>query len=243
MIVFLTSHMGGHPVGDHNTALPFIEDNAFMDQLKARWPENAKVLLMTADPAQPELLDARVKLMSASCRLSGLSLHSMTPCDDRNAEVTERLNDFDVIIFSGGHVPTQNAFFQKIHLKEKMKDYHGILITISAGTMNCASTVYAHPELNGEAVDPAYQRFIPGLGITELQILPHFQWLRTISLDGLDAIREIAASDSFGRTFHCLNDGSYVLIENGVSTLYGESYTLHDGVLTQICKDNQSILL
>jgi len=31
--------------------------------------------------------------------------------------------------------------------------------------MNCADTVYAQPEEPGEAVDPDYQRFIPGLGL------------------------------------------------------------------------------
>ena len=34
--------------------------------------------------------------------------------------------------------------------------------------MNCAETVYAQPELEGESMDPEYQRFLPGFGITKL---------------------------------------------------------------------------
>ena len=117
------------------------------------------------------------------------------------------------------------------------------MIGISAGTMNCASTVYAHPELDGEAVDPDYQRFIPGLGLCEHQILPHFQYIRTLTLDGMRAIDEIAASDSRGRCFLCLNDGAYALQKDGKTTVYGEAYLLQNGVLTQICRDNESTLL
>lgn len=30
-----------------------------------------------------------------------------------------------------------------------------------------------------------------------------------------------------------LNDGSYIMIKDGVTTLYGETYTLSDGVITK----------
>ena len=33
------------------------------------------------------------------------------------------ISETDVIILTGGHVPTQNAFFNKIGLKEKLKGY------------------------------------------------------------------------------------------------------------------------
>jgi len=48
------------------------------------------------------------------------------------------LYDYDVVILAGGHAPTQNAFFHKIKLKELLKIFDGIVIGISAGTMNCA---------------------------------------------------------------------------------------------------------
>ena len=175
---------------------------------------------------------------------AGIEFSEFAMLDRRNDEFAQELIwESDMIILAGGHVPTQNAFFHKIGLKEKYASYHGIVIGISAGTMNCASTVYAHPELDGEAVDPDYQRFIPGLGLCEHQILPHFQYIRTLTLDGMRAIDEIAASDSRGRCFLCLNDGAYALQKDGKTTVYGEAYLLKDGVLTQICRDNESTLL
>ena len=54
--------------------------------------------------------------------------------------------NYDVILLGGGHVPTQNKFFKEIRLREKIKDFDGIIIAISAGSMNSADIVYCQPE-------------------------------------------------------------------------------------------------
>ena len=70
--------------------------------------------------------------------------------------------------------------------------------------MNCAETVYALPELDEEAVDPDYCRFIPGLGLTSRMIIPHFQAVQYDVVDGLNAIWDIAFPDRIGKTFIAL---------------------------------------
>ena len=44
-----------------------------------------------------------------------------------------------MLIFPGGHVPTQNAFYHRLRLRA----FSGLVIAWSAGSMNCAETVYA----------------------------------------------------------------------------------------------------
>ena len=51
----------------------------------------------------------------------------------------------DMVILSGGHVPTQNAFFRKIRLRHLLHKYNGVVMGISAGSMNCAGEVYKAP--------------------------------------------------------------------------------------------------
>ena len=109
--------------------------------------------------------------------------------------------------------------------------------------MNCADVVYAGPELEGEAVDPLYERWITGLGITNINIFPHFQSLRDGYLDGLRLVEDITFDDSVGHEIIALNDGSYIMLENGQATLYGEAYRIKDRQLTQICKDGEHIIL
>ena len=106
--------------------------------------------------------------------------------------------------------------------------------------MNSAETVYAHPELPGEATDPAYRRFLPGLGLTQKMILPHYQMLKDETLDGLRVMEDIAYPDSCGRRFYVLVDGSYLYIDGRCETLCGEAYLLADGVLTQITAADES---
>lgn len=109
--------------------------------------------------------------------------------------------------------------------------------------MNCASTVYAQPELEGEAVDPDYRRFIPGLGLTEHMVVPHYQMLCGTVLDGLRVIEDITLPDSVGHRFFLLPDGSYILEEAGSATLYGEAYLAKDRTIEQICRQGECLRL
>ena len=149
----------------------------------------------------------------------------------------------DVILLGGGHVPTQNAFMERIGLKERLRKYEGFIIGWSAGSMNCAEIVYAGPESEGEAIDPNYQRWISGLGLTKANILPHFQRLEGDILDGFRLIEDITYADSIGHEIVALNDGSYIVIDDGIETLYGEAYSIKDGFRKQICKNGESVIL
>ena len=230
MTLFLTSHIGGSVRKDgQRIQSSLITDNNLINNLKARWPEQAKVLFIAANPNDIEKSESYRNAFLYAFPFHGMTIQTYAVCDCRNEEIITQLSDYDVIILSGGHVPTQSIFFQHIELKEKLDGYNGIIIGISAGTMNCAEIVYAHPELAGEAVDPNYLRFIPGLGLTSRMILPHYQMIKDDVLDHLRVFEDIAYPDSYGHEFYALNDGSYIISENGIETLYGEAYRIRDG--------------
>ncbi len=220
-----------------------IEENGLLDSLKSIWIQNARVLIICADPCDYEKNDSVCACLKESFPMSGLSISCIDPCDGRNPSIIERIRDIDVIVLAGGHVPTQNKFMKQIRLKEHLSDFHGIVVAWSAGSMNCAGNVYAGPELEGEAVDPFYERWISGIGITDVNIFPHFQSLKDDYLDGLRLIEDITFPDSMGHEIIALNDGSYILIDEGHETLYGEAYMIKDGQINQICKDNESVVL
>ena len=146
-------------------------------------------------------------------------------------------------MLGGGHVPTENRFFELIRLREKLQTYEGIILGVSAGTMNSADVVYAQPELPGESVDPNYQRYLRGLGLTDIQVLPHYQMVKNFTLDGKRLFEDITYGDSYGNEFIALEDGSYIRIMNGETKLYGRAHRIAEGVLTTICEENESIIL
>ena len=56
-------------------------------------------------------------------------------------------------------------------------------------------------------------------------------------------IEDITFADSVDHEFIALNDGSYIMIADGKTTLYGEAYVIKDRQLTQICQDDRSVSL
>ena len=244
MKAMLTSSLGG-AIKMNGKRIPdvLIQQNGLLDKLKSIWIQDARVLIVCANPDNHEKNDGVYACLKEALPMSGLSVSYLAQCDDRNPDIIENLPDMDVIILAGGHVPTQNGFMKQLRLKERLLEFKGILVAWSAGSMNCAEVVYAGPELEGEALDPLYERWITGLGITNINIYPHFQKLRDEYLDGMRLIEDITFEDSVGHEIIALNDGSYIMIENGQTTLYGEAYRIQDRQLTQLCKDGECIVL
>ena len=242
MIAYLTSHIGGSYKKD-GVRFPtqLNTDNGFLDSLRRHWKSNSNILILSADSDAAEVNDSIRDIFAEAFPMSGLPVREILICDNRNKNLAENLSDFDVIILAGGHVPTQNIFFERIGLKDSIKDFDGILIGISAGTMNSAEIVYAQPELEGESIDKGYRRFLSGLEITKFMILPHYQDIKDSLLDGKRLFEDITYPDSYGREFYALTDGSYVIIENGAAALFGEAYLIKDGTAEQICEKDKSI--
>lgn len=166
----------------------------------------------------------------------GLSLSGFDILDRNSARCTKELIDkADMIIAMGGHVPTQNSFFQEIDLKKHLQEFRGIWIGSSAGSMNSATLVYAQPELEGEVIDSTYQRFVPGLGLTEKMMIPHYSSWKNEVVDGFRLLEDVTYPDSQGHTFYLMEDGSYVLgdTEEKKEEVIGNYYVLRDGVIVQ----------
>lgn len=238
MRAILTSILGGRCY--HNGIRvpgPIISDNGCLEKVRSFWPEDAGVVLIASDPEDYVKNDSVLNCFKEALPMSGLTASYVTMSDERNAA----LPDADVFILTGGHVPTQNAYFHRIGLKEKLLQKDVLILAWSAGSMNCAEDVYAGPEFEGEATDPNYRRWLKGLGITKTNIFPHFETLRDDILDGMRLIEDITLHDSMGHEFLALNNGSYIVIDDGREELFGEAYSIADGKITKICDNGVSV--
>ena len=236
MKLFLTSNIGGSiKVDGKRVPTRLCEDNDMLRNIKDRWIDNSKVLIVGGAADDTAVNDSIRNIFVSAFVMSDLMIDKMDICDNRNLGIIEDIKDYDAVILTGGHVPTQNKFFEDINLKKYLKDYQGIVIGISAGSMNCADTVYAQPELDGESIDPNYRRFIKGLGITKYNVLPHYQDIKDDMLDEKRLFEDITYADSYGQRFYTLEDGSYILIENEAAILYGAAYLISEGKIEKIC--------
>lgn len=245
MRLFLTSS----PIGVYRSEEPldysgFNPANGMVDELKKYWKEDARCLLISAFPDEYDLNDRMRADYYHIIKDTGLSIHGIDICDRRNGkEKADNLRKYDFVILGGGHVPTENAFFKSISLAENFIGFEGLVMGISAGTMNSARIVYAQPEMPGEAADPAYERFIPGLGLTEYNILPHYNAVKNDVIDGQRLIEDITFDDSYGHTFYAITDGSYLLQTEDGAEIRGEAYMIRDGRIEQICSSGSALVL
>ena len=245
MTLFLTSS----PCDDNvpkGCELPcvYFERNEFVANLRKYVAPGGRLLVIAAWPDDYARNDEMAQTFAGCFAWHGMGFSQVDVLDRRNVERADELvAASDVILLAGGHVPTENAFFKSLGLRELLVGYTGVIMGVSAGSMNAADTVYVQPEEAGEAVDPHFVRWTQGLGLTDKNILPHYNMVKDNILDGLRLFEDVTYPDSAGHPLYVLPDGSYILEADGASTLYGEAYLLHNGVMEYICREGESITL
>ena len=229
----------------------FTGDNGFLAAVKAELAQAVKarrgkagrprVLLISAAPDDLAFTKSVHKGMGLCIHRSGIRTAGITMLDRRNAmDAALLVKDADWVILCGGHTPTQNRFIHEIGLKELLEGYDGVVMGCSAGSMNCADTVYAHPELEGEAIDPSYKKWLRGVGLTDIRIVPHYGQVRQMQIDGKRLFEDIVVPDSAMSRFYTFPDGGYIMCKDGRSTLYGTAWEITRRSLRQVSFENKS---
>ncbi len=230
MVVYLTSSFIPYKdLGAYEKIEPG-ECCGFFDDLKKEWKNPSNILYIPCDPKASEENDNQLKRVLDAFVLSGLEVNEAKIFEeDKASSIEESISWADVVYLSGGHAPTQLAFMNRIGLKKALLDYDGIVIGLSAGSVNAAFFSYQLPELPGEATDPNFTRFAFGLDLTNIQIIPHSDAMQDFVLDGMKFIDDIVLPDSYGQRFYMITDGSYFKIKNGKSVFKGTGSIIEDG--------------
>ena len=241
MVVFLTSSFVEYQPKEGYVPKPLDESNHFGDNLRKYWKENSNFLVFTSDPLDTKMTDHVVEEMYDAFTLAGFSLGEIRSFDYRSIGAEETAKEAlkkamqwaDVFFLAGGHCPTENAFMKECDLKSLIHNpdvFDGIFIGLSAGSVNAAEDVYLIPELKGESIDPEFVRFTDGLGLTDINMLPHSQHMETVMLDGKHMIDDIVSGDSSGREIYVIPDGTYFMIRNGMTEFFGTGKIMENSV-------------
>ena len=208
--------------------------NGFADRLRACLPNRPKTLFICSDPSSHDMTKSFIQITKDAFGRAGIPLGRCTALDAKNSRWAYRLvAESDFIILMGGHVPTQNAFFHRIHLRRLIKKFEGTVMGISAGSMNAAEEVYSQPEETGES-SPSFQRFLSGLGLAQINILPHYQQVKDYLLDGKRLYEDVTFADSMGKVFHVFPDGTYYFQNEEEKLICGEFWRLSDGIMEHL---------
>lgn len=236
MTLFITSS----PYIDGADRAILSNANHFVDRIREALPPFPNVLFVCSNPEDHGGVCQFAAETCAAFLEAGMPFGSYQVLDGTNAgRAYSLVCHSDLIVLSGGHVPTQNAFFRKIRLRHLLHKFEGVVLGISAGSMNMADTVYVQPEESGESLDPEFRRFAPGLGLTEANICPHYQKVRNAMLDGQRLFEDITYADSIGNCFFALPDGSYIYQDEEQMLLCGQAWRIRNGILELLTRDEE----
>lgn len=174
---------------------------------------------------------------------SGIPFKGYEVLDDRNKDnARDILSNADFVFLQGGIIATQLNFLKEIGFADIMKDSDAVVLGKSAGAMNLQDVVYNYPETNEDIGNP---KWLDGLGYSKYMIIPHFN-LDTgneYCMGDFNLLQDYYIPDSIGHILYGIPNGSYIYLEGGIYTLYGEAYTILDGNVTKICDNEQHIIL
>lgn len=212
--------------------------NGLVNQIKGLMDNTNGILFIAANPYDIEKADNYATLIFKGLKLSGVSFSNYFILDDRTRKNTiEYIKESNVIFLGGGETYKQNKFFHDINLKELLRDFEGIIIGQSAGALNMAESVYNSPE-EGALSEPIY---FEGLGLSKINIEPHFI-LDTTEFDDMQIYqRKHLLEESKKRKIYALCDGTHILELDESAIICGEAFLIEDGIITKICGDKQVV--
>lgn len=233
--VILTSRMDTHDTDEYGvrTPHPFGNENGILDTLKSSVKSYGKLLYVASSERDYEITDMYANLIFTSFNLT-LPFESYSILDGRVKDVESLVKSADLIILGGGHVPTQNSYFEKIGLRNILSELDTPVLGISAGSMNMAKLVYCPPELEGEALDKNFKLLLQGLGLTDINVFPHYNDMVDFVLDGLRMMEDIIIPHSFMLPVYILSDGDYIVVKGNKVSYHGSPKLLHCGIMQEI---------
>lgn len=240
--LLMTSTLDCYYKDENGVRIPknFGNKNEILDSIKNNLKKQENFVFVASSPEDYEKTDMYSSVIFKSFAMT-LPFENYFVLDNRTkSQAKEKLQSADLIFLCGGHVPTQNKFFEDINLKQILNGLDTLIIGASAGSMNMADIVYAEPEEEGESIDPNYKTYLNGLGLTKLSVLPHFLERFGFVLDGKNILNEISIPNSKNRPFIAFSDGDYVMQKDGKLIMFGKSYLFKNNQYNLLTTDGKT---
>ena len=175
MIKILASDFGNYEkVNGEKITHPMSNENGLVDQLKKNLKRTNKAVFVSSDiNSTPERADDYAKMFFDSLKMVGITFSEYLIIDGRNYDKSsEYIEGADLVFLCGGDTYDQHKLFSKMNLKKILSNYSGVILGQSAGALNMAVDVFNSPEEKEES-EPV---FFEGLGLTTINIEPHFEY-------------------------------------------------------------------
>lgn len=243
MIRILTSDFKNYEKKDGiKITRPMSNENGLVDQLKNALKRNKKVVFVSSDiNSTPDSVESYARIFFDSMKMVGITFEEYCILDGTKVnKAKEYIENADLVFLCGGDAYNQHLLFEKINLKLLLSTYFGIVMGQSAGAINMAEHCFNSPE-KLEGSEPV---FFEGLGLTNINIEPHFVYDTSRFNENEKYQRKVIIDESYNRPIYGQCNGSHVFIdENNIVTIYGETYLIINGNIEKICENNQKFVI
>ena len=146
MIKILTSSFNNYYVLDNKKIAQQLDNkNNIVECIKDNLKDNQTMLFIPSDINDKEKTNMYSSILFESFKISGILFEEYIVLDDIS-KTKEYVDKASLIFLSGGDTYIQNKLFSKMNLKQCLKNYDGLIIGQSAGTINMATKAYNSPE-------------------------------------------------------------------------------------------------
>ena len=221
---------------------PMDNANGIVNQIKNNLRSFKKIVFVASDVNDTrENVLRYANILFDSMKMAGINFNEYLVLDGESKDsASNYINDASLVFLCGGDTYKQHEFFTEIQLKQLLKNYQGIIIGQSAGALNMAKNVFNSPE-DQEKSEPV---FFNGLGLTSINIEPHFVYDISNFNNNEKYQRTAIIRESYNRIIYGQCNGSHIFIDNdNVARVCGETYLIHNGRVECICKNGSSILI
>lgn len=226
--LFLTSGPSFYKDGKHGLISDRVNNKDLIVELKRELKGYSNIVFVCSNPDDYETTEMYASLITKSLSLSGIKFDMGDIIDSRNWLFSKSLiTNADLVVLMGGDTLTQMQFFNDIELSDKLKKCKGIILGISAGSVNMAKNAYCSKDKYNETT------YYKGLSLTSLNIEPHFD------TNDKKRIKEVLIEDSKKQPFVALDDDSFIIVKGNTGKIFGNAYYFKDGDYKKIHNLNE----
>lgn len=228
--MFLITSKFEYCVKDENcTRIPckIPDENGILTLIKRHITRYQRLLIIANDPSDYTDNDNVAQVLGQAFVMTNQKFDEIKVLDNRTRDQAATLiQNADLIFMRGGEILRQLEFLQQIYFHDLIKNYSGIVITVSAASMCLTNIICNFPEHKKELAQP---RFIKGLGIVDLILIPHFDG-KTLTYQGHtdfpNLVQDYILPYSDKHLIYALPNGSYIRYDGINLKFFGPYYKL-----------------
>ena len=168
-----------------------------------------------------DVTDAYFRLFLNMLEEGGIHFENSYVVDGRmNAqEAKKAVFEADVVWLAGGDTPAQYAYLVKYGLDDVIRQHQGVIIGLSAGSINLAKTAICTLTCHHHKFE-----IYDALGCVDISVEPHFD-PKNVTDELIQLSKEY--------TIYGLCDDSVIVCADGKTGFYGEVYRIRNGTMEQ----------